>query len=303
MTRPAVVVSTRDASRSRRRRRRMRRDQVAHAVRALEPVRIRAHTEAREGLEVGAPLLDLFVFLRHTRVRVVRVQPLADALEDAVDELHGLGRAERFGQLQRLVDDDRRRRLGLVQELVHGEPQDQAVHAPACGRAASSRRSLRSADRSRRCARQCRQPGSVAKDRDRSDTSGASSSPMSQNEATHLGHREAPDLPLIEHLQRGLAAAAPPAGVRRRVVGVLAHVALRSDASSACEQRRHLDRRHRGFPPLVGRHPARRARSPLRPSSSSARRTPSARPSPPPRRSARATPPTRCSRSAASRRE
>src|SRR5438034_11281739 len=50
-----------------------------------------------------------------------------DAVEDAVDEAARLARAELLGDLDRLVDDDLRRRVRAPAELVDGETEDVAI--------------------------------------------------------------------------------------------------------------------------------------------------------------------------------
>src|SRR5438874_1514390 len=59
-----------------------------------------------------------------SRGKIVAFQ---NPVEDAVDELRRLLRAEFLGDLDGLVDDDQLRRVRLVQELVDGHADDVAV--------------------------------------------------------------------------------------------------------------------------------------------------------------------------------
>src|SRR5438132_3674045 len=61
---------------------------------------------------------------RHSRRQIVAFQ---DAIQDPVDELRRLLRAEFLGDLDGLIDDDQLWRVGLVQELVDGHADDVAI--------------------------------------------------------------------------------------------------------------------------------------------------------------------------------
>jgi len=54
-------------------------------------------------------------------------EPLPDGVEYAVHEADGIGGAEGAGQFQRFVDDNGRRSVRTIEELVDGETQNQAV--------------------------------------------------------------------------------------------------------------------------------------------------------------------------------
>src|SRR2546423_13912392 len=78
-------------------------------------------------------------------VRSFPWQRAAHRVEHAVDEADRIVRAERARELERLVDDHLRRRLGLVQELVDRHPENQAIEdvhpldAPVLGRPCDDR--------------------------------------------------------------------------------------------------------------------------------------------------------------------
>src|SRR5204862_1131491 len=102
----------------------------------------------------------------------------------------------------------------------------------------------------------------------------------------------APDFPLIEDLQRGLT------GAVARILPRSRHRATSSARAGASAARSPPPSRSPPPPPRIPCCPGRRRRAPAPPprSWSSARRTPSARRSRRPPRSARARPPTRCTR-------
>src|SRR5215470_4728976 len=56
-----------------------------------------------------------------------RAELLVNAVEDAVDETARLPGAELLRDLDGLVDGDLGRDLALLEQLVHGEPQDVAI--------------------------------------------------------------------------------------------------------------------------------------------------------------------------------
>src|SRR5260221_5637325 len=74
---------------------------------------------------LGSPFsrLSLWTDCR-SRAEIVAFQ---NAVEDAVDELRRLIRAEFLGDLDGLIDDDELRRIVLVEELVNGHTHDVAV--------------------------------------------------------------------------------------------------------------------------------------------------------------------------------
>ena len=224
---------------------------------------------------------------------------LPHGIQHAVDELHRLLGAERARQLERFVDDDGRRRRRRRAAARRPPCAGSAGRGPPSARAASARRSRRSADRSRRAARPCRAPARWRTSRRSSAGGSASGHCRSKNVAADLLDVARADVPLIQDLQRRLA------GAVARVLPRARH-RLRSSASPAASAARQPPPSRSPPPPLrapcstalararqrlldrVGRQHAERHRHAGR------RRR---------RRSGRAPPPTRCTRSAASRRE
>ena len=296
-TRPAVVVSTRAASRSA--------TGVASCARrgrspcgCGESMGVRT-TPSRVSREVRPPLLDLFVFLRHTRVEVSGCRRLRTASSTPLMNPPASSVLNRFASSS--ASSMTSRGVSRSQELVDGEPQDEPIHhrhahhAPVLGLASMSG-SISATCSTVPSARV------VANDRLRSDGSPRSSSPSQYMRRTSV-HRQAPDLPLVEHLQRALPA--PRRRSPERAAPSCAWPFMRRSApvgSRAAEAASPFRRGRRGFPPLFAA-PDRRARSPPRRSWSSARRTQSARAWPPRPMPERGRLPRRCSRNAGWRRE
>ena len=176
-----------------------------------EAVAVDGHTEAdelrRSSRAAGGP----------GRTRAVRSRALqfpADGVEHAVDEGHRVVGAEAARQLEGLVDDHAGRRLLLVEELVNRQAEDEAiddVHPldPPGGR------SLRNERIDRRDAL----GGALGEPfGERLECVGQRRFGFSRARTAHVRHVHAPDLPLIQHLERHLAC--PVArGPRRGAVG------------------------------------------------------------------------------------
>ena len=131
----------------------------------------------------------------------IAVRPLANGVEHAVDEAHGVGPAEGAREFERLVDDHGRWHLRTLQQFVHREPEHEAVddreplEPPVGGRLGNHR--VDAIERARGALGELHgQRVAIGHRRPQLQVAHAGDG---------LGERIAAQLPAIEHLQRALA--------------------------------------------------------------------------------------------------